>query len=154
MHQTTRPVSQSRLGEIFLLAHHALRARERAYYPYSGYAVGAAIMTLAGDRYLGCNIESITFTSTDHAEQVALANAVVSGAIRQNGTAQFIKTVVVATKDGALPCGICLQRLVEHSNPKKCLIAAVDLKGETRSLYYLNELLPQAFATNLVKLTK
>ena len=40
----------------------ALAARENAYVPYSGFAVGAALLTKAGRIYTGCNIENAAYT--------------------------------------------------------------------------------------------
>lgn len=49
----------------------ALKARENAYCPYSGFAVGAALLCQDGTIYTGCNIESSAYTPTVCAERTA-----------------------------------------------------------------------------------
>ena len=60
----------------------AISAREQAYCKYSGFAVGAAIMTAAGALVPGCNVENRTFGLTICAERVAIATAVAAAADR------------------------------------------------------------------------
>lgn len=57
----------------------ALDAQKHAYAPYSGFTVGAALLTKAGKVYLGCNIENKSFSPTVCAERVALFKAVSEG---------------------------------------------------------------------------
>lgn len=54
----------------------ATAAREKAYAPYSGYKVGAAILTSAGRYYTGCNVENASYSLTCCAERVALFQAI------------------------------------------------------------------------------
>lgn len=58
------------------LLHQALEAREKAYSPYSGFGVGAALLTKDGMVYTGCNIENSAFTPTCCAERAAFFKAV------------------------------------------------------------------------------
>jgi len=88
------------------LIEHALRARARAYAPYSNYRVGAAVMTRAGDVILGCNVENAAYGSTICAERVAL-----TAAIAQAKT-DFI-AIAVVTSNGGSPCGSCRQVMAE-----------------------------------------
>ena len=57
----------------------ALKARENAYCPYSGFAVGAALLCQDGTIYTGCNIESSAYTPTVCAERTAFFKAVSEG---------------------------------------------------------------------------
>ena len=84
----------------------AKQAREQAYAPYSGVTVGAALETLAGKVYLGCNIENAAYGPTNCAERTAFFKAV------SEGERQFRAIAVVGGKDGAPegffpPCGVC-----------------------------------------------
>jgi cytidine deaminase len=88
------------------LIRHALQARQRAYVPYSNYAVGAAVLASDGAIIHGCNVENATYGATICAERVALTAAVAQG--RQDFLA-----IAVATENGGSPCGICRQVMAE-----------------------------------------
>ena len=95
--------------ELFTLA---VRARERAYAPYSGYTVGAALLTKDGKVYEGVNIENASFGATNCAERTAVFSAVA------NGERKFAAIAVVGGRKGekpsdCTPCGICRQVLYE-----------------------------------------
>lgn len=90
------------------LSRAAETAMERAYAPYSGYHVGAALRTLDGKVYSGCNIENSSFGATVCAERVAAFKAV------SEGEGGFAAIAVVSRDDPRiLPCGICRQVLWE-----------------------------------------
>ncbi len=116
----------------------AIFARDKAYAPYSGFKVGAAIMTVNELIYDGCNIENASYSLTVCAERIALYNAIVAGATHFTALA-----VVYHGHDKALPCGSCLQVLAEF-NPKMLLIRA-NLKKEFE-LVSLAMLLPCPFS--------
>ena len=61
------------------LVSQALEARKLAYAPYSGYTVGAALLTADGHRYLGGNIENASYGATNCAERTAFFKAVSEG---------------------------------------------------------------------------
>ena len=87
----------------------ALKARENAYCPYSGFAVGAALLCQDGTIYTGCNIESSAYTPTVCAERTAFFKAV------SEGKREFVCIAVAGgRKDADLlpittPCGVCRQ---------------------------------------------
>ena len=105
----------------------ATRARESAYAPYSGYAVGAAALDADGRVFIGVNVENASYPVTICAERSAIA-AMVGAGSRQ------LSKMAVATRDGALPCGLCLQTMLEFSpNPIDVFILAVDSSGSVVS---------------------
>ena len=74
----------------------AMEAMQRAYAPYSGCKVGAALLSESGKVYLGCNIENASFSPTICAERSAFASAVSAGERR------FSALAVCGGKDGKL----------------------------------------------------
>ena len=116
----------------------ASEARERAYAPYSGFRVGSALVTSAGEIYSGCNVENRSFGATICAERVALGSAVASGS--QEITALV---VITETQPPAAPCGMCLQVLTEFGGPDLPVLL-VNLRGE-RQEHRLRDLHPFPF---------
>ena len=115
----------------------ARAAREAAYAPYSGFRVGAALLTPRGLAYKGCNVENASFGLTVCAERVALFKAV------SEGERDFAALAVTAgAEEYCVPCGACLQALAEF-NPR-LLILMGNLRGEYLGRR-LTELLPLAF---------
>lgn len=95
--------------ELVLLA---VEAMGHAYVPYSGYKVGAALLTSDGRVYQGCNIENASYTPTVCAERTAFFKAVYDGA------RDFTAIAIVGGKNGELtgffpPCGVCRQVMRE-----------------------------------------
>ena len=117
----------------------AQRARERAYAPYSGFTVGAAVRASSGSVYTGCNVENASYGLTICAERVAVFKAVAAGE-------QIITTLAVVSEPGATPCGACRQVLAEFaSRPEEMTIIIVNGQGHKRS-YTLDQLLPANFS--------
>lgn len=114
----------------------AIRATENAYIPYSHYPVGAALETADGRVFTGCNIENASYPATICAERTALVKAVSEGA------RQFT-TMVVATRDGGSPCGICRQMVSEFGVDVRVLL--VTLEGKIIHDTTLAALLPLNF---------
>jgi len=113
----------------------AAQARQRAYAPYSHYAVGAALLAASGRVYTGCNVENAVYSLTLCAERVALFKAV------SEGEHEFV-AIAVVTANGGSPCGSCRQALAEFGPDMRVLIAAPEqLVTETR----VSDLLPRAF---------
>ena len=88
------------------LIEQALRARQKAYAPYSHYLVGAALLTADGVVVHGCNVENASYGATLCAERVALTAAVAQG------KREFV-AMAIATQNGGSPCGICRQVMAE-----------------------------------------
>ena len=84
----------------------------RAYAPYSGYKVGAALLCADGTVYQGCNIENAAFGPTNCAERTAFFKAIY------DGRRDFVSIAVCGGKDGVItgqfpPCGVCRQVMRE-----------------------------------------
>jgi cytidine deaminase len=119
-------------GELVALA---ARAREKAYAPYSRYAVGAALLTASGRVYTGCNVENAAYGPSLCAERTAIVKAVSEGD-------RNLAAIAVVTEDGGAPCGPCRQVMREF-NPNLTVIIS-DLQGNAR-IFSLPELLPESF---------
>jgi len=121
------------------LVQEATAVRERAYAPYSGYLVGAAIATKQGSIFVGCNVENSTFGATICAERGAIMQMVAFGETEPIACA-------VVTKDGGSPCGICRQVLAEFARDMPIvLVGLASPEGESGHVVQLAELLPMAF---------
>jgi len=116
----------------------ARRYRDNAYAPYSGYRVGAAVMTKAGKLYGGCNIELASYTLTRHSEMVALDKAV------SEGEREFAALAVI-TDDlrNPFPCALCRQVMKEYCSADLIIIAA-NLQGDVKKSS-LGGLYPESF---------
>lgn len=121
----------------------AFAAMQKAYVPYSGYKVGAALLTASGKVYTGCNIENASYTPTVCAERTAFFKAV------SDGERVFTKIAIVGGKGGEVtdyfvPCGVCRQVMSEFCDDDFSVIIA-----KTESDYLLktlNDLLPCRFS--------
>ena len=129
------------LEQLFIAA---LEVRQKAYAPYSKFAVGAALKGTNGKIYTGCNVENVSFPCGTCAEAGAVAS--------MNADAcRLIKEIVIVADSQTLitPCGACLQRLAEFSD-SKTKIHLANLKGVQKSCT-LTELLPMSFAEKGLK---
>ncbi len=115
----------------------ARAARRRAYAPYSGFRVGAAVLA-GGEVHAGANVENASYGLTLCAERSAVAAAAGAGARRIDAVA-----VASGTAEPTPPCGMCLQTLAEFAGPSLpvALLGARGARVETT----LGELLPRAF---------
>jgi len=130
----------SEQAEIDDLLHAARHARGSAYAPYSGFAVGAAVVTGSGKVYAGCNVENASYGLTICAERVAIAKAVSEGE-------RVIRAVaIVAGEDEiARPCGACLQVMAEFAPGDEPLVIAASSVGGEVDVLRLEDYLPQRF---------
>lgn len=119
------------------LLQEALKARKRAYCPYSKNAVGAALLAASGKIYTGANVENAVNGLSVCAEQVALFKAVSEGERR------FEKLAVVCESPNyCRPCGACRQVLLEFAPQIEIIMGNTKCEYEIASL---KELLPQPF---------
>lgn len=114
----------------------AREARERAYAPYSGFPVGAALRAASGAIYAGANVENAAYPLGLCAETSAIA-AMVAG-----GDREIVAMLVLGPRRIA-PCGACRQRISEFAHGS-VLVYLADNMGEC-SRHALSELLPHAF---------
>ena len=121
----------------------AMEARKKAYAPYSGYMVGAAVLTNELRIYTGCNIENAAYTPTVCAERTAVFKAVSEGWRRFKAIA-----VVGSPKGGitqyAFPCGVCRQVMREFADADNFVVIVAKSEQDYQA-FTLRELLPEGF---------
>jgi cytidine deaminase len=117
----------------------ALEVRAQAYAPYSGYPVGAALLSASGEIYTGVNVENASYSHTICAERAAVFKAV------SEGRREF-EAIAIVSKNGGSPCGACRQVLSEFGLDTVVLIA--DQKGDLVEEIKVTDLLPGAFRPN------
>jgi cytidine deaminase len=116
----------------------ARETMEKAYAPYSGFRVGAALLADDGSVHTGCNVENASYGLTICAERTAVAAAVARGA------SGFRRIAIVSDGTGTVaPCGACRQVLSELAPG----IGIVSEGGGERREWTLDELLPEPFDT-------
>ena len=113
----------------------AVKAAEMSYSKYSGFSVGAALLTADGVIFKGCNIENASFSLTNCAERTAVFKAV------SEGYTKFSAIAIAGSGDGdfskpCYPCGACLQVLSEFCGDDLVIVLA---DGE----YRLSDFLPK-----------
>jgi cytidine deaminase len=128
------------------LAREAEQARARAYAPYSGYKVGAAILTTEGI-VRGCNVENAAYPLGMCAEAGAVAQAVSQGAYDWLALA-----VATEGPEPGAPCGACRQILAEFALklPNGLPIGLV-VGGKVLEVVTLAGLLPHAFTSRVLR---
>lgn len=120
----------------------ALRAKDKAYVPYSKFHVGAAILTDDDTVYEGCNIEIASYSPTICAERTAIFKAVSEGHRK-------IKAIAITgdAKD-TYPCGVCRQVIREFGKDARVIIANTE---DDYKEFDLEELLPHSFGPEDLK---
>lgn len=128
----------------------ALNAREKSYCPYSGYAVGAALLCADGTVFKGCNIENAAYGPSVCAERCAVFKAV------SEGYSDFTAIAVVGGNKGysptdyAYPCGVCRQVLSEFAAPDSFDVCVAVSETDFK-IFKLSELLPNSFGAGNLK---
>jgi cytidine deaminase len=118
----------------------ASAARKNAYCPYSHYPVGAALLDERDKIHAGCNVENAAYPVGMCAERGALAQLVATGS-------REVRAVLVLTRDGAPPCGACLQALGEFvAEPGEVRVWLCSERGECVERTF-RELFPVRFGT-------
>lgn len=125
----------------------AIDARKQAYAPYSGFFVGAALLTRGGKVYTGCNIENAAYTPTNCAERTAFFKAV------SEGERAFEAIAVVGGKGDNIaemcaPCGVCRQVMAEFCDKDFRVVLG---NAEKIAVYKLQDLLPLSFSSEDLK---
>ena len=129
--------------EMDILVQRAMQARTQAYAPYSGFSVGAALLTKSGACYTGANIENASYSPTVCAERVAFFQAIHAG------ERDFSAIAIVGGKaDGEAvefcpPCGVCRQIMTEFCTDDFLILLS---NGKEIKSITLDEMLPHRFS--------
>ncbi|MCR5357267.1 MAG: cytidine deaminase [Lachnospiraceae bacterium] len=128
----------------------AFLARKNAYAPYSGYKVGAALITGDGSVITGCNVENSSYGLCNCAERTAVFKAV------SEGYKSFRAIAIVGgandedeTADYAYPCGACRQVLREFTDPETFRVIVARSEADYKE-FKLSELLPHSFGPDSI----
>ncbi|KZY35611.1 cytidine deaminase, partial [Roseovarius sp. HI0049] len=120
------------------LIEEAAKVRDRAYAPYSGFKVGAAIRSASGHVFVGCNVENVAYPEGTCAEAGAIAAMVAAG------EGEIAEVAVIADSPAPVtPCGGCRQKLAEFG--KAGVPVTLATVGGVEKTVTLAELLPLAF---------
>lgn len=131
-----------KLQEIQLIEA-AIKVRKNAYAPYSGYLVGAAVLSATGKVFIGCNVENASYGATICAERNAITQMVSAG------EKQLLAIAIAGGKqdndclDYAYPCGMCRQVINEFAS-EGCVVLVAKSVEDYQQLYFA-DLLPQGF---------
>lgn len=115
----------------------ALKARMRAYAPYSKFKVGAALLTEAGEIITGCNVENASYGLAICAERTAICSAIAAGDKK-------FTAIAVAATPLATPCGACRQFIAEFGGQIQVITVDADSPQSIKK-WRIDELLPERF---------
>ena len=135
-----RPLTKS---ETKMLVAEARKAKTAAHAPFSGFRVGAAVLSSSGRMYHGCNVENSSYGLTVCAERVALFTAIAEG--------EHSFRAIAVSADGDIPvppCGACRQVISDLAGDVAVVIDA-GTRGARK--YQLKDLLPIAFGKKHLK---
>lgn len=116
-------------------------AAQRAYCPYSHFHVGAALLTVDGEVFQGCNVENVSYGLTICAERTAVGAAVAAGHRQLVAIAIVQGGVTGASAQPCWPCGACRQVLAEFNLDLTVIFRSPEGVRTMR----LSELLPHSF---------
>lgn len=134
-----------RQSEKKILVQKALEMRKFSYVPYSGFRVGAALLSKDGRIFTGCNIENAAYTPTNCAERTAVFKAVSEGVTDFEAIAVVGGMGLEAPEDYVTPCGVCRQVLMEFCRPEEFVVLLGKGDGTWKELL-LSDLLPYSFS--------
>ncbi len=124
--------------DIDALVARAAEARQLAYAPYSGFLMGAAVMTASGQVHPGSLVENVSLGLAMCSERVAMFSAVAAG------DSEITAIALVSERTGdqiTMPCGACCQVALELGGPAVHVVAADPSGSLTQST--IGELLPK-----------
>lgn len=127
----------------------AKEAQKNSYAPYSGFNVGACLLSKSGKVYTGCNVENSSYSLTCCAERVAFFSAI------KEGEKAFDAIAIVGGKnyksdDFCPPCGACRQVMTQFCDDNFLIILSKDENSEIKT-FTLSQLMPQSFNNQNLK---
>lgn len=136
-------------AEMKTLIEAAIAARAQSYSPYSGYAVGVALLADDGTIYAGCNVENAAYPLSFCAEANAIGNMVAAGG------RQIVHVVVTGPgTDICTPCGGCRQQIREFASSLDTPVTICDASGAVLLETNIGTLLPNSFGPENLKTPK
>jgi cytidine deaminase len=114
----------------------AVSMLERSYSPFSGFRVGAALLTKSGEIITGVNIENSSLGATICAERTAFVKAI------SEGYREFDTIAIASSGQEAWPCGICRQFMYEFAPDLRVVTGTEE---DNLRVLTLKELLPEGF---------
>ncbi|XP_074074337.1 cytidine deaminase [Macrotis lagotis] len=132
---TSGPLDPVQLQKLILRGQ---EAKKFAYCPYSNFPVGAALLTLDGKIFSGCNIENAAYPLGICAERTAIQKAI------SEGYKEFRAIAITSNlkNDFISPCGACRQVMREFGKYWHVYMTKADGTYEVKTVH---ELLPRSF---------